>query len=165
MLGAGMPTYLGWWWHRSRPRTAASRFTHSTTDTRGARANNGTLRANTKSKMDIPEGGGWYGARSLLEWATRAKRRAQGARPARVAPVRNPRTPRRLHRSAEPWLAPGRAIQLRVVRCIADVGLVARARCAMPPLSASSLKHLYYCYSYWPPDWTSLLANSYGSKF
>lgn len=70
---------------------------------------------------------GWRLARgALATWmSSRAERRAQGARPARVAPARAPRAPAsylpRLHRSAEPWLAPGRAIQLRVVRCIADV--------------------------------------------
>lgn len=129
---------------------AAARFTHSTTDTRGARAI-GTLRANTKSKMDIPEGGGWHGARSLLEWAPgqSGARRGRG-QPAwlRLAPAaRRPR----LHRSAEPWLAPGRAIQLRVVRCIADVARRPGSRPTDAAFECSSLRPLHHRYSYWAP--------------
>lgn len=98
---------------RTWPAVAAAAHGSLTARTLASATRTGTVRANTKSKMDIPEGGGWHGARSLLEWAGRAERRAQGARPARVAPAprRAPPAPR-LHRSAEPWLArPGYSIK------------------------------------------------------
>lgn len=156
---------------RLRSDAAAARFTHCTTDTRGARAI-GTLRANTKSKMDIPEGGGWHGARSLLEWAPgpSGARRGRGQpawlrRPPAAATARpSPAARPRLHRSAEPWLAPGRAIQLRVVRCIAVVARLG-SRPTDAAFESSSLRPLYQRYSYWAPGYSYPPACRHRSKF
>lgn len=52
---------------RTWPAVAAAAHGSLTARTLASATRTGTIRANTKSKMDIPEGGGWHGARSLLE--------------------------------------------------------------------------------------------------
>lgn len=98
--------------------------------------------------MDIPEGGGWYGARSLLEWAGAGRRRAQGARPARVAPP----APRPTPPAPLSWalISPGRAIQLRVARCISVEPAGARGSSPGQPMSralAPAARRYRYSYS------------------
>lgn len=133
--------------------TATARLTLATAHGRR------TLRANTKSKMDIPEGGGWHRERSLLEWGPGRAARAGGAASPRGSSSASPRaspTPARQHPPPAPlsWalISPRRAIQLRVARS----SLHLRVRVVLSGLArsevafeCSSLSPLHSRYSYW----------------